>query len=256
MDLVVFDKKLDKENKQTQNLDTILKIKNAIRDYNFIAYYQPIFNKNKDVVKYETLVRMKSNKEIISPYFFLNIAKKTKYYPHITRAMIFQSFKEFENKKVSFSINIEADDIINEDTKNFIKTHLEEFKDPQRVVFEIVESESIHNIAGIKEFISFVKNLGAKIAIDDFGTGYSNFSYLLDLEPDYIKIDGSLIKHIDTDVKSYNIVKTIVNFAHNLNIKVIAEFVHSYEVLKICEELNIDEYQGYLFGEPSLEADA
>jgi EAL domain-containing protein (putative c-di-GMP-specific phosphodiesterase class I) len=79
---------------------------------------------------------------------------------------------------------------------------------------------------------------------------YSNFSNLHDQEPDYIKIDGSLIKNIDTDEKSYNIVKTIVIFAHNLNIKVIAEFVHSKEVLEVCQQLNIDEFQGYFFGEP------
>lgn len=252
VDLVIFNKTIDEENKQVQNLQTITKIKNALKNYNFIAFYQPIVDKNKNIVKYEALVRMKDNAEILPPHHFLNIAKKTKYYPEITKSMIFQAFREFQDRDISFSINIEADDIINEDTKNFIKNQLQNFKDPSRVVFELVESESIHSIRGIKEFISFIKSTGAKIAIDDFGTGYSNFSYLLDLEPDYLKIDGSLIININTDKKAYNIVKTLVNFAHNLNIKVIAEFIHSEEILAICEELNIDEFQGYLFGKPSL----
>ena len=251
IDLVIYDKKLEAENKQVENLEKIMKIKNAIKNYDFIAYYQPIVNKNREVVKYEALVRMKDKKEISSPYYFLDIAKKTKYYPHITRSMVFQAFKEFSDRDLSFSINIEADDILNEETQSFIKNQLENFNDPSRVIFELVESESIHNIAGIKEFIGFVKNKGAKIAIDDFGTGYSNFSYLLDLEPDYLKIDGSLIININTDTKAYNIVKTLVSFAHNLEIKVIAEFIHSKEILAICEELDIDEFQGYLFGEPS-----
>jgi diguanylate cyclase (GGDEF)-like protein len=251
IDLVIYDEKLEAENKQVENLETIMKIKNAVKNYDFIAYYQPIVNKNREVVKYEALVRMKDKKEVLSPYYFLDIAKKTKYYPHITRAMIFQAFKEFTDKELSFSINIEADDILNEETQNFIKNQLENFNDPSRVIFELVESESIHNIAGIKEFIGFIKKQGAKIAIDDFGTGYSNFSYLLDLEPDYLKIDGSLIININTDTKAYNIVKTLVNFAHNLEIKVIAEFIHSEEILAICEELGIDEFQGYLFGKPS-----
>ena len=251
-DTIVYNKKLEEENKQAENLKTIMKIKNAINNYNFIAYYQPIVDKNRNIIKYEALVRMKDKEEILSPYFFLDIAKKTKYYPFITRTMIFQAFKEFADKDISFSINIEADDILNKNTRSFIENQLENFKDPTRVVFELVESESIHNIVGIKEFISFIKKQGAKIAIDDFGTGYSNFSYLLDLEPDYLKIDGSLIKNIDTDSKSYNIVKVLVNFAHNLNIKIIAEYVHSNEVLAICEELGVDEFQGYLFGEPSL----
>jgi diguanylate cyclase (GGDEF)-like protein len=252
VDLVVFDKRINSENRQVQNLETIIKIKNAIENFDFVSYYQPIVDKNKNIIKYESLVRMKDNKEIVSPYFFLDIAKKTKYYQHITRTMIFQSFKEFENRDTSFSINIEADDIVNEDTLNFIKKHLEEFKNPSRVIFELVESQDIHDLPNIKEFIGFVKKHGAKIAIDDFGTGYSNFSYLMDLEPDYLKIDGSLIKNIDTDIKSYNIVKTLINFAHNLGILVIAEYIHSKEVLAVCEELGVDEFQGYLFGEPSL----
>ncbi|MEN8302487.1 MAG: EAL domain-containing protein [Campylobacterota bacterium] len=251
VDLVVYDKKLEAENRQVENLEMIMKIKNAINNYDFIAYYQPIVNKNREVIKYEALVRMRDKKEVLSPYFFLDIAKKTKYYPHITRAMIFQAFKEFRDKELSFSINIEADDILNEVTRDFIKNQLENFSDPSRVIFELVESESIHNIAGVHDFIDFIKNKGAKIAIDDFGTGYSNFSYLIDLKPDYLKIDGSLVVNINTDTKAYNIVKTLVSFAHNLDITVIAEFIHSQEILAVCEELDIDEFQGYYFGEPS-----
>ena len=153
------------------------------------------------------------------------------------------------------SINICADDLLNEETKSFIFNQLENFKEPQRVIFELVESEDLHEVSGLKEFISTIKRMGCKVAIDDFGTGFSNFSYLLDLEPDYLKIDGSLIKNIDKDEKSYNIVDTIVTFAHKLNITVIAEFIHSKEVLEICKELNVDEYQGYFFGEPSKKVD-
>jgi diguanylate cyclase (GGDEF)-like protein len=253
VDLVVFNKKIEDENKQEENLKMIIKIKNAVKNYNFVPCYQAIVDKNRNIIKYEALVRMKHEKEIISPYHFLDIAKKTKYYRHITQTMIFQTFREFANTDLSFSVNIEAEDILNEDTKTFIKNHLVGFKDPERVIFEIVESESIHNISNIKEFIGFIKKQGAKIAIDDFGTGYSNFTHLLELEPDYIKIDGSLIKNIDTDTKSYDIVKTLVGFAHNLNIKVIAEYVHSSEVFDICKELEVDEFQGYLFDVPSLE---
>ena len=253
VDLVVFNKKIEEENKQEENLQMIIKIKNAVKNYDFVPFYQAIVDKNRNIIKYEALVRMKHNKEIISPYHFLDIARKTKYYKHITQTMIFQTFKEFKNRDLSFSVNIEAEDIINEDTKTFIKNHLVGFKDPQRVIFEIVETESIHNISDIKEFIGFIKKQGAKIAIDDFGTGYSNFTHILDLEPDYIKIDGSLIKNIDTNTKSYAIVKTLVSFAHNLNIKVIAEYVHSTEVFDICKALGVDEFQGYLFDAPTLE---
>jgi len=250
VDCIIYSSKIHEDNRQVYNLEIISKIKSAIVNYDFIAYYQPIVDVNSNIIKYETLVRMKDKGDILIPYKFLEIAKKTKYYHEITRAMIHQAFVKFEDSKLSFSVNIEAEDISNKDTRDFIVNQLENFKEPHRVVFEIVESEDIHTLPRIREFILFIKNSGAKIAIDDFGTGYSNFSYLLDLEPDYLKIDGSLIKNIDRDQKSHDIVKTLVIFAHGLDIKVIAEYVHSLEVLEICKELNVDEFQGYYFGEP------
>ena len=132
-----------------------------------------------------------------------------------------------------------------------LKEKLSQYEKPEKVIFELVESEDIHSIPELNEFISYIKSTGAKIAIDDFGTGYSNFAYLMDLEPDYIKIDGSLIKNINNDERSKRIVNTIVKFAKGLDIKVIAEFIHSKEVLEVCLDLGVDEFQGYYFSEPS-----
>jgi EAL domain-containing protein (putative c-di-GMP-specific phosphodiesterase class I) len=71
------------------------------------------------------------------------------------------------------------------------------------------------------------------------------------LKPDYIKIDGSLIKNIDTDKDSFELVKAIVQFSKELNIKTIAEYVHNKEVFDIVFNLGVDEFQGYHFGKPS-----
>ena len=251
LDYVVYKDESFQANAQVESLDMIKKIKNAIANYDFIAYYQPIVDRDQNVIKYEALVRMRDDMTVLSPFYFLDIAKKTKYYQHITRAVLVQALKDFQDKDLYISINLSADDITNIETQNFIKKYLEVFGQPEKVVFELVESEDLYELSGLKEFIAYVREIGAKIAIDDFGTGYSNFSYLLELEPDYIKIDGSLIKNVDTDIKSYNIVKMIVNMAHASNITVVAEFVHSKEVLQVCQELEVDEFQGYYFGEPA-----
>jgi EAL domain-containing protein (putative c-di-GMP-specific phosphodiesterase class I) len=95
--------------------------------------------------------------------------------------------------------------------------------------------------------------MGCRIAIDDFGSGYSNFEYLLKFKPNYLKIDGSLVKNIHTDTNSLLIVKTINQFAHSLGMKTVAEFVHCQEVFDILQELNVDEYQGYYFSPPKKE---
>jgi len=250
-DYVIYNNQQHKNTEKSNHIEMISKIKFALHNFGIIVYYQKIVDKNHNTIKYEALVRMKDNDKILSPYFFLDVAKKTKYYQEITKSVIYNSLKEFANRDELISINICAEDIVNTQTQDFIKEQLSQFKTPSNVVFELVESEDIHSLPELSDFILHIKKMGAKIAIDDFGTGYSNFVYLMDLEPDYLKIDGSLIKNIDTNKRSYDIVKTIVTFANGLNIKVIAEFVHSKEVLKICEELNIDEFQGYYFHEPS-----
>jgi EAL domain-containing protein (putative c-di-GMP-specific phosphodiesterase class I) len=104
----------------------------------------------------------------------------------------------------------------------------------------------------LEDFVIKYRNQGIKIAIDDFGTGYSNFAHILKIRPNYIKIDGSLIKNINTDKNSYELVKSIIDFSKALNIKVIAEFVHSREVYESILNLGVDEFQGFYLGEPSL----
>ena len=91
-----------------------------------------------------------------------------------------------------------------------------------------------------------------KIAIDDFGSGYSNFSYLIQIKADYIKIDGSLIENIDVDNSSLLVVETIVSFAKKLGMKTVAEYVHSSVVMDKVKELGIDYSQGFYIDEPTV----
>jgi EAL domain-containing protein (putative c-di-GMP-specific phosphodiesterase class I) len=119
-----------------------------------------------------------------------------------------------------------------------------------KAVFEITESESIENYEDIKIFIKRFKRYGVKFAIDDFGSGFSNFEHIIEIEPEYLKIDGTLVKNIDKDEKLLTVVSSIVYFSHKLGIKVIAEYVHSKEILDVLRKLNIDEYQGFYFSEP------
>ncbi len=137
----------------------------------------------------------------------------------------------------------------------FASLRLEKVKNSEaskRVTFEILESEAIEDFKKIEKFISEIKRYGAKIAIDDFGSGYSNFSYLIRIHVDYIKIDGSLIHNIDVDKSALLVVETIVSFAKKLGIKTVAEFVHSSVIMDKVKELEIDYSQGFYIDEPSI----
>jgi len=225
-------------------------IKKAIEDENVAAYYQPIVDSEKNVVKYECLMRIVEDGKVHSPYLFLDIAKKVKFYTLLEKIIIKAAFKKAKETQKTININLSIQDIVNRDIIEMIEFELSKENIAHLITFEILESESITDYEKVISFISLVKNLGSKIAIDDFGSGYSNFSYLLRLKPDYIKIDGSLVKHIHTDKDALLITKTINDFAHSLGMKTVAEFVHCEEVFKILQEIGVDEYQGFYFSEP------
>ncbi len=149
------------------------------------------------------------------------------------------------------SINLSAIDIEQMRTRNKLLTLLKKYKSmAHRVVFELLEDEDVEDFDTVKMFISKVKSLGVKIAIDDFGAGYSNFERLLDYQPDILKIDGSLVKNIDSSGYSLSVVKSIVTFAKEQNIKTVTEFVENETIFNIINEIGVDYSQGYYFGKP------
>ncbi len=248
-----FDKSIDLSKRYAENLRIFKELKRAVKSGDIVVYYQPIVNNNTGIIEeYECLVRLIDSKgNTVLPSKFLDVAIKSKIYPKITQTVIKQAFNKFRNKNVRFAINLSISDILNHETVNFILDMLKDFSGRDRVVFEILESEGIENFDSIYKFIKEIKSLGAKVAIDDFGSGYSNFEFILKLEVDYLKIDSSIIKNLDTDIYSNIIAETIVSFCKKLGIKTIAEFVHSETVLDIVKALGIDYSQGFFIGKPS-----
>ncbi len=252
--LVFANNLTDEAQKDAQNnIETIQMVKKALDNANIISYFQPIIdNKTKEIFKYESLVRLINEKgEIISPYFFLDVSKKGTYYTKITQRVIESSFNALDHIKHNVSINISVLDIENESIREKLIELVSMPKYKGRVTFELLEDEDIKDFQSVKNFITYVKKVGnVKIAIDDFGSGYSNFERLLDYNPDILKIDGSLIKNIENDTFSRNLVETIVTFAKKQNIKTVAEFVENENIYNILNEMGIDYSQGYYFGKP------
>ena len=239
--------------KAKENLKTISMVKSALEDGRVVSYFQPIIdNTTQEVIKYESLVRLiDSNDRVLSPYFFLDVSKKSKYYPQITYKVLANSFETLKNTTKEISMNLSALDIEKTTTRYKILELLNEYKEyASRVVFELLEDEAVKDFNTIIQFIQDVKSLGVQIAIDDFGSGYSNFERLLDYQPDILKIDGSLIKNIQTNKYSKSIVETIVAFAKKQKIKTVAEYVENEEIFNILKELGVDFSQGYYFGKP------
>jgi len=242
------------QEKAIENMKVVSMIKNAITDSKIISYFQPILdNTTMQITKHESLVRLINEKgEVLTPFYFLETAKKSNYYTQITDIVLEYSFSILDNANIKeVSINLSAIDIEWNATRLKVFELLEKYKDvASRVIFELLEDETVKDFNVVKKFIADVKEYGVQIAIDDFGAGYSNYERLLEYAPDILKIDGSLIRDLETNEYSRSIVKSIVTFSKEQGIKTVAEFIENEAVFKIVKDLGVDFSQGYYFGKP------
>ena len=259
MKFFVYNNEIDTKDVIKKSMHWREKIKDAIEYNNVMPFYQPIFNRKNEIVKYETLMRLKDKNNdgetiYLSPYLFLDVSVKTKQYLQLSNQVISKAFADLSKTEKQVSLNLGFKDILDTDFVISLDKNLDKIDNEKKeqIVFEILESDYITDYSLLEEFVIKYRNQGIKIAIDDFGTGYSNFAHILKIRPNYIKIDGSLIKNINTDKNSYELVKSIIDFSKALNIKVIAEYVHSKDVYNTVLDLGVDEFQGFYLGEPSL----
>lgn len=228
--------------------EIIKDIKNALVTNAFCVYYQPIINNNDEkIYKFEALVRINKNNILIMPTFFLDISIKTRLYNHISRFVIEKVFQDLKEKDFCVSINLSINDIKNFKTRKLIIKLLSLNNCGDRITFEILESINIYDYKAINSFIKEVKKYGCKISLDDFGSGFSNFNYLINIDFDYLKIDGQFIKEI-FNKKNQSAIKSILLYCKENGIKTVAEYVSSYEIYLEVKKLGIDYSQGYYFG--------
>ena len=122
--------------------------------------------------------------------------------------------------------------------------------DPRRLCFEITESSVIANMDVAQQFVSGLRKIGCRFALDDFGSGLSTFDYLKQLEVDYVKLDGSLVRDVVTSRVSQAMVHAINYVVHVMGMESIAEFVESDAIIATVRKLSIDYLQGYAIGRP------
>jgi len=248
----IFETKSEYAKQQQENIYWINKIRHAIEEEKVLGFFQPIRNnKTKKIEKFECLARIDDNGGLVSPIRFMEACKMTGTLSLITRRIVANAFRVFSNTEYEFSINITSNDINLEYLEEFLLLNVKKYNiDPSRVVLELLEDIITLSDTNMIEQINSLRKKGFQIALDDFGVENSNFSRLLELNPDYLKIDGIFIKDIAENKKSELIVETIVHLCKKRGIKVIAEYVHNQAVLDKIESMGIDYAQGYFIGEP------
>ena len=156
---LIYESSMNIEHDYEQNLKWSKKIKDAIENNRIEPLFQPIVDtKTSKIVKYEALMRMiDENGEYLSPIHFLELAKKNKLYPKLTKIIIEKTFEIFKNIDAQVSINLSVYDVLNEDVYATIIEKLYEYKLGDRIVFELIESDGIENYKEVIEFINEVK---------------------------------------------------------------------------------------------------
>lgn len=240
------------QNVQNKNIEWMKRVKAALETNNVLPWYQPILdNATCKIESFECLARLAEREDTFDPEFFLEPARMIGFMQNISYSIINKSFARFQNCSDRFFINVSNDDFRSERFIKYLENRLKFYKiDPSRVTLEILESVGRGGDSFVKEQLMELKSMGLKLAIDDFGVESSNFSRMFEMEIDYVKIDGSFIRNIDKDEKSYKVVKSVVSFAHSIGAKTIAEFVHSKEVFDVVRGLGVEYSQGYYIAKP------
>lgn len=218
-----------------------------------VPYFQPIQDvKTGKITKYEALARGVHNSEIIAPIYFIKQADKLGLSTALTRLMINKTFQFFEKKTMEFSINLTERDLLEGYLIRFLTEKLKFYNiNPTLVTFEILENITVaKNAKKITQKVNRLREMGFKIAVDDFGIENSNFSRLLEMKLDFIKIDGIFIRDLKDNEKNRMITKAIVNLAKTLGIKTVAEYVEDEGIYELIKECGIDYAQGYYLGKP------
>ncbi|CAM4420713.1 EAL domain-containing protein [Paenibacillus alkaliterrae] len=234
-------------------------LRKALERQEFTIFYQPqVSIQTNKMIGMEALIRWQHPEMgLISPTEFIPLAEETGLIVPIgewvLRTVCSQNkaWQAAEYPPVRISVNLSARQFQQGNLADTLSRILQETRlEPQYLELEITESIIMQNIEKTIATLNELKLMGVQISVDDFGTGFSSLSYLKHFPVDTLKIDQSFVWDINICPKDTAIVTTIINMAHNLQLKVIAEGVETQEQFTFLKQQQCDEVQGYLFSKP------
>ncbi len=241
-----------KEEVSNAELEAISLLKRAVDTNGIVPFYQGIYDNDvREINKYEALMRViDAEGKMYTPFFFLDYAKKYRFYKKISRMMVERVLEDFRNRTDSVSINISVYDLESSNFRRWFLEKLQNYPSPERIIIEFVETESYDSLDLLVEFLEQIRKTGAKVAVDDFGAGYSTFSAILAIKPDFLKVDGSIIRNIISNDDNKIILDTIQYLAKKMKTKIVAEFVENKDIQNYLEYMGVNYSQGYYFAKP------
>lgn len=253
----------DAELSQRQGeMQWVTRIHQALEENRFRLYHQvivPIRPQAEAMEHYEILLRLQDEEgNLVPPMAFIPAAERYNLMPLIDRWVIraaLQALQQHPGRaalgRLVCAINLSGQTLCDSSFQTFIEEQFTQTGVPPGCIcFEITETAAIANLSRAMSLIHQLKGMGCRFALDDFGSGLSSFGYLQNLPIDYLKIDGSFIKDIETDRTDAAMVEAINQIGHVMGIKTIAEFVENAAIFEKLREIGVDYAQGYGVGKP------
>jgi diguanylate cyclase (GGDEF)-like protein/PAS domain S-box-containing protein len=241
-------------------------LRTAITQRQFRVHYQPVIDLNtRQIVSFEALLRWDHPTQgVISPYRFIEAAEDTGILVSIGHWLILQACRQLRDWEVNdrsgqpmkVTVNVSARQFSDARLANDIQDALQETGiDPLRLQLEMKESIAAADPKLTVTVLSHLKHMGIGVVLDDFGTGSMSLVELTHYPLDALKIDRSLIREMQTDRATCDIVELIIALAHKMNFKVIAEGIETVRQVELLQKLGCEYGQGFYFSQP-MEAKA
>jgi EAL domain-containing protein (putative c-di-GMP-specific phosphodiesterase class I) len=228
-----------------------------VSDHLSLVYQPKVSLSGGHLTGVEVLTRWRHPKlGTISPDQFIPIAERTGLIIPLTLWVLQQALRQCRTWQemgldLSIAVNLSMWNLESHELPRQIEGLLRDSGvPPTNLELEITESTIMSDPERVIQTLSLIRNLGVRFAIDDFGTGYSSFAYLKRLPVACIKIDKSFILNIEADRDNTIIVKSIIDLAHNLGLKVVAEGVETGAAKSLLTSFKCDEGQGFYFSRP------
>ncbi len=244
------------------DIQQVSKLREAIRDDRLILLGQPIrdLRGDRSLSYLEVLVRMiDEGGRQLSPSEFLSAAERYQFMDELDRRVVERSLAALKESPfyrsgapVRLSINLSGQSLGNEQFLDFVQQCIEDSGvAPELLCFEITETVAVNNMQYAQAFMHQLRRIGCHFSLDDFGTGLSSFAYLKLFPVDTLKIDGSFIRDMATNVVSQSVVAAISEVARVMKLDTVAEYVQDKATLELLRGLGVTWGQGYYFGEPA-----
>lgn len=236
----------------------ISRIKDALRDDGLVLHFQPVVRLAGGQPQYhEALVRLRlEDGRLAPPGAFLPVAERYGLMAQVDRWVLGRALGLLVARPtLHLFVNLSGVSLSDESLLEDVESRLRAARHlAGRLCLEVTETAAVADVSATQRWMRRLKEVGCRFALDDFGTGFSTFAYLRALPVDYVKIDGSFVRDLETDSTSRSLVQAINSVAHTLGKETVAEWVESPSVAALLRDLGTEYGQGYHWGPPGPSA--